>query len=92
MLSAEEQEALIIRLKTQNSEKEAINEVHQETIKEYIRQLKQYRGIDLEKYRSMEAECKMLKNFQQKQDNHILRLENEMEWHRKMGAEKSSQM
>ena len=34
-LNEEEQEAMIIRLKTQNSEKEAIIDIHEETIKGY---------------------------------------------------------
>ena len=65
-LTNEEQESMIIRLKTQNSEKEAIIEIHEETIKGYAAQMKLYRGIDIDRYRSMESEIKMLKNYQVK--------------------------
>ncbi len=54
--------------------------------------MKLYRGIDIDKYRSMDSEIRMLKNYQIKSDGEIKNLYEDIDWHRKMGAEKSSQM
>ena len=58
-----ELEGVIMHLKTQKLEKEAIIDVNEEKIKQYENQMKMYRGIDLEKYRSMAAEIQMLKGY-----------------------------